>query len=180
VPRLVGVVAVAILVLACDSATGGGQGIVGPPTDDPVGAVNRLLRIVQDKRFGELSTAVCADKVAAVGALLDPASRIASAIPGVDPGAFLAATTITFTDLRVEEHDRAATTATVTVDGTMTVDVDEARVRELLAPLIEQHGVPPGLLDSVLGSFEGQAIPITGRVTVIDENGNWLVCDVFQ
>jgi hypothetical protein len=174
------VVAVAILVLACTSASGGGQGIVGPATDDPVGAVNRLLRVVQDKRFGDLSTAVCAEKVAAVGALLDPASRIASTIPGLDTGAFLTATTITFTDLRVEERDRAGTTAAVSVDGTMTIDVDEARVRDLIAPLIEQHGAPPGLLDSVLASFDGQAIPITGRVTVINENGTWLVCDVFQ
>jgi hypothetical protein len=127
-----------------------------------------------------MGTAVCAAKRDEITQQLDFSASLASSLPGVDANAILAAITIAVTDLQVSEVSRAGNTAVVAVKGTMAINFDQARMREILAPVLEQQGLPASALDAMLAGMAGQSVPIDSQVEVVNENGTWLVCDSIQ
>ncbi len=163
--------AMAIALAGCGALPGGAS------ANDPVGAVNRLADLVEAKQFTQLASAVCTAKQAEVAARFDPSRQLASTITGLDASAALDAMTISFADLQVTEVSRTGDTAVVAIDGTLNISFDEARMRPLLEAVVQQQGLPPSTLDSMLDGLAARSLPIDSQLEVVNENGTWLVCD---
>lgn len=149
--------------------------------NDPVGAVQRLITIVQNKQFDQIASSVCAAKRADIEAALNPAAGLASGAPGVNPQQILDAMSFQFNNVQVTEVSRTATSAIVQTSGTLSVQVDLAKMREVLRSIFQAQGQPvdDATLDLAIQQMTGglQNQPIDNQMEVVNENGQWLVCD---
>lgn len=170
----VAVLMAALVATSCSSLPGGAT------SNDPVGAVNRVMQLITAKQFTQIAPAICAAKRDEIAGQLDISQSLASSLPGVDANAILGAMTIAITDLQVNEVSRTGNTALVAVKGTMALTFDQARLREILAPVLEQQGLPASALDSTLATLSAQTLPIDSQVEVVNENGTWLVCGSLE
>jgi hypothetical protein len=156
----------------------------GPSADDPAATVNALLDTLIAKDFEAIGGFACAEKRAEVTQQFDLEATFASLGEGVDVAALFAGLTVTTPDRVVGVAANDGTTATVSVSGSIAVDVDEAVAREFVRQLMEAQGQPvtAELLDQYTPLFLGQverSQDLAQDLVVVKEDGVWLLCDDF-
>jgi hypothetical protein len=154
----------------------------GPSADDPAATVNGLLDTLVAKEFAAVGPYVCAAKRDAVVARFDLQTQFAGLGEGIDVPALFAGITITTPDRSVTVTDVESTTATVTLAGSIVLDVTDEAARTFVTQLLESQGseVTQELLDQttplLIGQLEAPQ-PLDGEVLLTLEDGAWLVCD---
>ncbi|MBA2570110.1 MAG: hypothetical protein H0V04_02895 [Chloroflexi bacterium] len=164
-----------VIATACSAAAPGGS------TADPVGAVNKMISLIQAKQFSQLSTAVCAAKRAEIEAQFNPGAALGPSASGVNPQQIVDAMTISFSNVQTALVSQTATTAVVSVKGSMNIAVDPAKMRDVVRSLLTAQGVPAddATVDQTLQSMTAafaDAQTIDSQVDVVNEGGQWLVC----
>ena len=142
--------------------------------DSPEAAVNELVDAITSGDYAAIDTLVCEEEREAVRAQLDPGE--AMGLEGDDlPISF------NIEDRAVELISEDGDTATVALTGTMSIDVAE---EDIEAIALEMMGAEFGelseedieaMLPFVQMAFS-QTTPLDEEITVVREDGAWLVC----
>ena len=153
-----------------------------PSADDPAATVNGMLDTLVAKDFAGIGAFVCAERRAAAVERFDLEAQFAALGEGVDVRALFAALTVSNPDRTVEVTANDGTTATVAVGGSIVLEVDDAAAREFTRQLLEAQGLE--VTDALLDEYTPQLVAgierpqdLTDTLTVIVEDGVWLVCD---
>lgn len=174
--RLLLAFAIMLTCLACSSTPG-----APAVSNDPVGSVQRLIGIVQAKQFDQIASAVCTSKRSEIESALNPAAGLSSIAPGVSARQILDAMTFQFNNVTVTEVSRTDTSAVVQTAGTLSIAVDNAKMREVFRAIFVGQGqaVDDATLDTAIQQMTAQLQnqPIDNQVEVVNEGGQWLVCD---
>jgi hypothetical protein len=162
---LVAAVALSLTAAAVSSV---GAMAAASPTD----AVQALVERVVSGDFEDLTGVVCPEKEDGIREEFDPASSAE-----------------TFGSVQVEIADPVVTvvsedeaSAVVHLAGTMRISFDEEQAREFVRAQLEASGedASDASVDAMLGllrSLAGEDIPLDEDLTVIQRDGDWLVCD---
>lgn len=166
--------ALAIALGAC----GGGA----PGGGDPVGTVNAAFSAAESGGFGALAAFACAAKKDDVTGLFGAGGMDELTAAGIDPNALFAAMKIDFQDLKTTEKSRDGSTAVVQVTGKASMQIDDAKFKEIMKKVLEAQGqpVPDAQLDQMIAAMSGSLTTtqdIDEEVTVVNEGGKWLICD---
>jgi hypothetical protein len=151
---------------------------VSGPTGDPVTVVRQAMQLVEQGQFEDVADLACADRRNELADDLGLGQALPEGLPpGLDPEAFASAFAIGTDGLALTELERSTDRATVNVEGTISVTVDEAR----LAELIRGAGlsVDDALVNQIVAAITsqlGEGIPIDEDLTVIVEDGAWKIC----
>lgn len=170
-----------ILVAIVLSVTSLGLSAPGSAADTPETAVNELLDAVGSGDLTGLEALVCEAERGAVRELFDIGAQLG--LPAADSAT--QPLTYGISDRSTELLDQADDAATVRVTGTLTVDVDEEQLRDLVRAMLEADQGPDDppvsgedldfMLPLISSAFSsGQ--PIDEEVTLVLEDGGWLVC----
>jgi hypothetical protein len=170
-----------ILVAIVMSVTSLGLGAPASAADTPETAVNELLDAVGSGDLTGLEALVCEAERGAVREMFDIGAQLG--LPAADS----ATQPLTFgiSDRSTELLDQADDAATVRVTGTLTVDVDEEQLRDLVRAMLEADQGPddPPVSDEdldfmlpLISSAFSSGQPIDEEVTLVLEDGGWLVC----
>ncbi len=155
-----------------------------PSADDPVATVNGLLDTLVAKDFAGIGAFVCAEKRDGVVTRFDLEAQFAALGEGVDVEALFAGITVTTPDRLVEVTVQDGTTATVSVTGSILLDISVDAARAFVAQVLEAEGmdVTEETLDQytpmLIGQIE-QPQDLTEEIAMVVEDGRWLVCDDF-
>jgi hypothetical protein len=150
----------------------------GGPSGDPATVVRQALQLVEQGQFEDVADLACADRRDEIAGELGLGQALPSGLPsGLDAAAFASAFTLGTDDLTITESERTPDRATVHVEGTLAVTVDEDR----LADLIRESGLvaDEAFVDQIVAAIAGQleeGIPLDEDLTVIDEGGTWKIC----
>ena len=178
--------AAAIFVAASVAASVGG-GLVARAADSPVAAVTDVINAVVAKDFASLPPMICAAKQTQIMASLDITQSLAGT--GVDPQTVLDALTMSIQNQQVTLVSQDATTAVVHVAGTLTLSIaiDEATATTMVTTLLGTMGLEatPELVAQYLpmlmsGVNQTQTKDLATDVNVVNEGGQWLLCDSFE
>jgi hypothetical protein len=101
---------------------------------------------------------------------------------GLDADELLEAFKIDMKDMAYEETSKEGDDAVVRVTGKMSLAFDTEKLKEFFKKASEAAGQPvtDEELDFVINIFEsmgGQEAPVDGDVTLVKEDGKWVVCD---
>ena len=166
--------ATGLLMAASIALVAGGVTTPVAAADSPEAAVNQLLDAVEGGNYDAIDTLVCEAERSAVRAMLDPGEAV-----GMEGARDL---------LRFEVQDRAVEVtsedgaeATVRITGTMSMNVAEGDVEAIALALLEADmgELSEEDIDLMLPFMEmalTQSMPMDEELTVIEENGEWLVC----
>ena len=169
------------LVTAAAVVTGCGGG--APSANDPAGTVTSAFAAAESGGLARLTEFACAAQAASVtsmfGASASDFAQLQAA--GIDANELLDALKVDFENVQASETSRSGTTATVHVTGTATMTVDEAKMKAVLAKVLEAQGMPAdeATLDAAMAMMGGQlsqSQQIDEDVTVVQEGGKWLIC----
>lgn len=158
-----------------------GLGLPAVAADSPEAAVNELLDAVSSGDLTSLETVVCEAEREAVREMFDFGAQLGLAT-GETPTQPLV---FDISDRSTELLDQDEDSAMVRVTGTLTVDVDEEQLRDLVRAMLEADRGPddPPIsdedLDFMIPLFSstfssGQALD--EEITLVLEDGGWLVC----
>ena len=153
------------LVLA--AVTGGATGALG--AGSPSEAVETLVDRIVSGGFDDLTGVVCPEFEDDIRAEFDPTASDA-----------------TFGSLQVDVSDPVVTvvseddaSAVVNLTGSMRISFDEVQAREFVRAQLEASGHEPTEqdVDDLLGlMFPAQDLPIDEDLTVVESDGEWLIC----
>ena len=151
-------------------------------TDGPVDVVNRMIGFVEAGEYTRVADIACVADRQTVADKFDIAKSVGSDLPaGVDPADLVAALHMTFPGLSVTEVSRTDTKAAVAVKGTMTMVVDEVKLKSFIKQMLATEGAPTdaktvdlALTTTLKGLQTDQAVDSVA--TVVMENGHWVVC----
>jgi len=153
----------------------------GTSAGDPIAVVKAMMGAVQSKSFDSISSFACASNVSQINQSFNPSSGLSSA--GADAKKWLDAMTITLSDMQYNKTSESNDKATVQVTGKMSVTYDRQKFKTLLADSLRAQGQTPTdaqvdqAVDMLFSQLEQKAQNIDSTVTVVKENGKWLVCD---
>jgi len=164
----------AVALTACGGSSGGGGGgnVAAGPAGDPVGAVNNIINAVEAKAMDKLGPLYCAAK----------RDELVGSSGAGAPADLLAAMTIDFKDLKVEQKSIDGDKAVVHVAGSMVSTIDQAKgedaIRKMLAAAAPSGTqVTDAQVDQAMTAMANdQTLPIDSDIEVVKENGGWLVC----
>ena len=161
-----------ILLTACGGSSGSGA--------DPVSAVKALMQAVQDKKFDQLSSLVCAAQKDALTKTFDPSASLAGT--GIDAKAMLDAMTISMSGVEYTQKSVTGDNAVVSLKGTMNIKIDRAKFTPILKQLLQAQGqtvtddMVNQMMDVAASSLEKGQDLSTQDMVVVKENGKWVVC----
>ena len=168
---------VGLIVAACLTLSLGLSAAPAVAADDPVDAVRQLIDAVEAGDFEAVDALVCEAERASVREMLDPAEAM-----GYDADAILQDITFRVEDRAVELLSEESDEATVLLTGNMAMDLggadSEQLARDLLADSLGDDLSEEDIetwLPLVSMSFS-QSLPIEQEITVVREDGAWLVC----
>ena len=161
----------------------GGVAVAAPASaaDSPEAAVNELFDMIAEGDFTHLETVVCDADREAVGENFDFSAGLGLATD--DP--LSEAIRIEYSERSVEPISEDGDSATVRFTATMSVAVMEDQIEDLVRAILEADqgpdDPPPSDEDvaatmSLLRSAFGQTEAIEEEVTLVQEDGEWLVC----
>lgn len=171
--------------LALAMAAGPGA-LVTSAADTPDGAVSDVINAFVAKDFAAIPPLICESRREEIAADLDITTGFAES--GMDPAIILDALTLSFADPLLEVVSQDETSATVHLTGTLTMAIalSEETARELVIALLEGSGMEvtdemveqylPMLLESI---NQTQTEAVDEEVEVVNENGQWLMCDTL-
>lgn len=169
----------AVIVTIAVAACGGGA------TGDPTATVKEMVSLVEAKQFAKIADIACAAEKQAVAEQFDIGSQLSGELPGMDAAAITDAMTVEIAPVTYKELEKSADKAKVQMTGTMTIGVDDEKMRALLVKTLEAQGLPADdamigpAIDAMVAEFaQGQDIDST--VDLVYEDGKWLVCGVTQ
>lgn len=154
----------------------------GPSADDPAATVNALLDTLVAKDFGGIGQYLCAAKRDAAVARFDLQTQFAGLGEGIDVQALFDGITVATPGRSVAVTAADETIATVTVGGSITLDVTDDAARTFVTQLLESQGseVTEELLDQytplLIAQLEAPQ-PLDDDIAMSREDGVWLVCD---
>jgi hypothetical protein len=157
----------------------------GSPLADanaPVGAVNAAMAAAEAGGFTQLTEFMCqASKDDLAGAFGGGGELGALAAAGLDPNELFGAMKIDFQDTTVTEVSKSDSEATVHLKGKMALQLDEAKMREVIRKILETQGVEASdqMIDvamSTMASQLSQPQDIDEDMKLINENGKWVIC----
>lgn len=158
-----------------------GVGSTVSAADSPEAAVNELLDAVSTGDLTRAESLVCEAERGAVREMFDIGAQL-----GLDAGdPSMQALTVAIDDRSTELLEQVDDAATVRVTGTLTVDVDEDQIRELVRTMLESEQGPddPPISDEdlefmvpLISSAFSSGQPFDEEVTVVLEGSEWLVC----
>lgn len=170
--RLGRLAALALVVAACGGAPGGGS---------PTAVVQSALDRMAAKQLDQLPDLACAAQRDRIAQEFDLTGGMAGAMPGLDADALLDAMTFDVSKVVLTEGTVSGDSAEVQMTGTIGIDLDAAKMREVLRPVLEGQGLPTddASLDAMLAGLEGmaQSVPLDETVQVVREDGAWKICD---
>lgn len=148
--------------------------------DSPEGAANAVLDAFVAKQWDRLPPLVCEAKRDDVVGQLD--LSLAFGGEGLDPAPLLAGLTIAIDGRKVtlvaEDGDRA----TVDIQGTQRITVEEAAAREWVRQTLAQIGqaTDEAAVEEYLGYFLDsfqEPVDLATTADVVRQDGQWLLCD---
>jgi hypothetical protein len=149
--------------------------------DSPEAAVDELFDIVTDADFARITEVVCAADQAAARDAFDVGSQL-----GLGEGDALAsALAINISDRAIEPVSVDGDIAVVKVAATMSMSVADDQVEDLVRAILEAEAGPDDppaseanveMMVGLMGSAFNQTQRIEEEVSVIREDGEWLVC----
>jgi hypothetical protein len=162
------------------AACGGGP--LGASTDDPVGVVNAAIAAAESGGFAKLADFSCAknkDDLANAfggGGDLGQLSRA-----GVNPDELFSAMKVDFQDVTATESSKTDSEAKVHVKGKIALSFDQAKMREIVRKVLAAQGVnaTDEMVDLAMTQMSGvlsQTQDIDSDLTLVKENGKWVVC----
>ena len=157
------------------SACGGGGG------DGPTAVVENVVDAMQSLDVEKASEYFCDEKKSELTAGLEEGFAELEAM-GLDVDELLEAFKLEMTDMKYEEKSQEGDEAVVHVSGTMALAFDAEKLKDFLKKAMAASGQEVGddELDFVVNLFEsmaGQEAPVEGDVTLVKEDGDWVVCD---
>jgi|GEM_PF-4179644 len=161
--------------------TAGGLAAPVAAADSPEAAVNKLFEMATSRDLSTLDSLVCEAERESVRAMLDIEGQM-----GLDDlGPLLSALTFEISDISVDVTSNDGQTATAQVGGTMSMSVPDDQVEDLVRAMLEADQGPddPPLSEEdlafmvpLMGSALNSTAPIDEEVTLVVEDGQWLVC----
>jgi hypothetical protein len=157
------------------SACGGGGG------DGPTAVVEDVVDAMQSLDVEKASEYFCAEKKSELSAGLEEGFSELEAM-GLNVDELLEAFKLEMKDMKYEEKSQEGDEAVVHVSGKMSIAFDADKLKEFLKKAMAASGQEVGddELDFVVNLFEsmaGQEAPVDGDITLVKEDGDWLVCD---
>ncbi len=175
-PVRIGITAVTVLALGV--MAGGAPAVAA---DSPEAAVNELFDIVASGDFTALDAAVCAADRDAISETFDIGTQL-----GLDSDDPLAsALAIDIDDRSVELLTQEGDSATVAVSATMSMSVADDQIEDLVRAIIAADlgpdDPPPSdedveMMMGFMGSAFNQSQSLDEEITLVREDGEWLVC----
>jgi hypothetical protein len=153
----------------------GGLAAPAAAADNPEAAVNELMDAVEAGDFSALDGLVCEAERDAVRAMLDPGEQM-----GFGGGEL--PLTFQIEDRSVEIVAEDGDEATAQLGGTLSMDVDEDEIEDLVRSLLEADmggEVSDEDFEMMLPFVEmafSQSLPMDEEVTLVREDGEWVVC----
>jgi hypothetical protein len=153
--------------------------------DDPTGVVEELFKAIQDKQFDKIPDLACAAQKDQVRQSFDFSAAMAGPLEGAgaEPEEILAMLTFTVSGLDIEQVSRSDDQATVNVKGRVEMTVDPTKFNDLLRDVLADQGlgeVSDDVIDQVSGplleQFEDFSTDMDDEITLIKEQGRWLIC----
>ena len=161
-------------------------GVVGCGGDianqsDPAAGAESALDGIQSGGLGKIAEFACAAKQGDVASLFGGESVGSLTALGMDPNEVFNAVKLEFKDVKSEEKSRSGDSAVVHLSGSMTVTVDPTKMRDIMKKVMEAQGQPTddAIIDAAIaamGSQLSQTQTIDEDVTMVQENGKWLLC----
>jgi hypothetical protein len=142
--------------------------------DSPEGAVNALIDAVEGGDFASIDALVCEAERDSVLAMFDPGEAM-----GLSAGDL--PISFRFDDRALEVVSEDGDEVTIRLTGTMSMDVDEAEMESVARALLEAEMGEASdedieqMLPFMMMAFS-QTASIDEEVTVVSEDGDWLVC----
>jgi len=157
------------------SACGGSGG------DGPTAVVENVVDAMQTLDVEKASESFCEARKSELSEGLTAGFAELEAM-GLNADELLDAFKIKMTDMKYEEKSQEGDEAVVNVSGKMSLDFDADKLKEFFKKAMAASGqeVSDDELDFVINLFDsmaGQEAPISGDVTLVKEDGKWLVCD---
>lgn len=123
----------------------------------------------------------CSEKAAGMAGTIESGFSEIAAM-GLDPDELAQAFTLDLQDMSYEETSRDGDAAVVHVEGTLRFEFDPDVLREVIKAVAEANGqtLSDQELDFVLtllSAVAEQGTPLDADVQLIEENGQWVVCD---
>ena len=175
VTRLIAVVALAIALVGCSGAPGGGGG--GNPNGSPSDVVKAAMTALSNKDMTAFTNMACAAKKDEITSSLTGAI---GSIPGVAIGDVLNVLTIDTSKITVGSANESGDNATVTLNGSMSIQFDKAKMKDLMKKVLSAQGtnVDDAQLDAMMGAFPtATEQPINNQaVQLVKEGGAWKIC----
>lgn len=171
--------------LAVSLLTAPGVAGATPSSDDPAATVNALLDAIVAKDFAGIGPLACAEKRDALTTRFDLKTQFSSLGEGVDVEALFAGITITTPGRTVSVVSQDDATATVTVSGSLALEITDEAARTFVGQLLESQGmeVTEATLDQytplMVGQIE-QTKDLTKTIDMVYEDGAWRVCGGFD
>jgi hypothetical protein len=148
---------------------------------DPAAGAKTALDGIQSGGLAKIADFACAAKQGDVANLFGGQGVESLTALGMDPNEVFNAVKVEFKDVKTEEKSRSGDTAVVHISGTMAVNVDPAKMRDILKKVMEANGqsADNATLDAAMtamGSQLSQTQTIDEDVTMAQEGGKWLIC----
>ena len=165
--------ALAIALAACGGAA---------PGSDPVGTVNAAFSAAESGGLTALTPFACAASKDNITGLFGAGGMDELTAAGIDPNELFAAMKIDFQDLKTTEKSRDGSTAVVQVTGKASMQIDDAKFREVMKKVLEAQGqaIPDAQLDQMLTAMSGSLTTtqdLDEEVNLVNEGGKWLICE---
>jgi hypothetical protein len=162
--------------VACSGVPGAGDG------DSSTAVVQQALALVAAKDLDGLTNLACEAQKDQVREQFDFAGGLAGgAIPGLDAEAMLDAVSFDTSGVTVTETSNDGTNAEVSMTGSLGFSFDEAKLRDVLVPILAQQNLPTddAAVDAMLGAVGSMAqdVPLNETVALVKENGAWKICE---
>jgi hypothetical protein len=160
----------------------GCSGAPSPAADDPKATVQAALDAAESGGLARLSDFACAAQRENIASIFAGGGQLAPlASAGIDLQAFMSTISFRFDNVALGEPKVDGDRATVRMNGALTASIDEARMKEVIRPLLQAQGlaVTDQMLDTMMQALTtqlGQGRTIDEELQLVRENGRWLIC----
>jgi len=171
-------------VLAATIVACGGGGGGGPSGSDPTATVKDMMAAVTAGNYEKIADYACAAQKEQITKQFDPSGLFggeagASGLTGAD---IKEVVKFSVSGFDVKEKSRDATTAVVTMTGTMKLAIDKEKFKALMKKTLEAAGQPTddatlNLAMGMVDSFADQEQDISSDLSLVNEGGKWLICE---
>ncbi|HLO35770.1 MAG TPA: hypothetical protein VK194_06800 [Candidatus Deferrimicrobium sp.] len=167
--------ALVLVAVAC-----GGSPAAG--TNDPAGAVQAAMSAISSGGVSKMVDYACAAKKGDIASAFGGGNLGGLESAGVKMDDLLNAMSMKFENVATKEVSKTDTTATVHVTADMTMTFDKEKMRAIMKTVLAAQGQPVDdtIVDAALNAMTGQLTQtqkLDEDLTVVNENGKWLICE---